>query len=249
MNLLDKTAIVTGSSRGIGKAIALKLAENGANVVINYPIDSEEEGAKLVVEEIKKMGRDALAIKADVSNSEDVSKLVKEVSDYFTSIDILVNNAGITRDTLLMRMKDEDWDKVMDVNLRGTFLCTKLVSKKMMKQKSGKIVNIASVIGIMGNAGQANYSASKAGVIGLTKSTAKELASRGINVNAVAPGFIQTEMTEKLGDELVESYSKSIPLGSLGTSEDVANAVFFLCSEESKYITGQTINVDGGMVM
>lgn len=247
MRLEGKTAIVTGGSRGIGKAIALNLAERGANVVVNYT--SSPDKAALVVEEIKTMGREALAIKADVSNSEDVNNLIKEVGNHFTSIDILVNNAGITRDTLLIRMKDDDWDKVIDINLKGTYLCTKLVAKKMMKQRSGRIINITSVIGIMGNAGQANYAASKAGVIGFTKSVARELASRGINVNAVAPGFIQTEMTDKLSEEVVESYTKSIPLGKLGEAKDVANVVAFLCSEEASYLTGQVINVDGGMLM
>lgn len=247
MNLSGKTAIVTGGSRGIGKAIALKLAEKGANIVVNYTSNSNM--AEETVNEIKNMGREALAIKADVSNPDDVKNLVKEVEKSFSSIDILVNNAGITRDTLLIRMKDDDWDKVMNVNLKGTFLCTKLVGKKMMKQRSGRIVNITSVVGIIGNAGQANYSASKAGVIGFTKSTAKELSSRGINVNAVAPGFIQTEMTEKLSEEVVDNYAKNIPLGKLGKPEDVANVVAFLCSQESAYLTGQVINVDGGMVM
>ena len=247
MSLSGKTAIVTGGSRGIGKAVALKLAEKGANIVVNYT--SSPDKAMEVVEQIKEMGREALAIKADVSKEEDVSSLVKEVSKQFSSIDILINNAGITRDTLLIRMKDEDWDRVLDVNLKGTYLCTKLVAKKMMKQRSGKIVNITSVIGIIGNAGQANYAASKAGVIGLTKSAARELASRGVNVNAVAPGFIRSDMTDKLSDEIVENYSKNIPLGKLGNPEDVANAVAFLCSEESNYLTGQVLNVDGGMVM
>lgn len=247
MSLSGKTAIVTGGSRGIGKAIALKLAEKGANIVVNYT--SSPDKAMQVVEEIKGMGREALAVKADVSKEEDVKNLVKEVSKQFSSIDILINNAGITRDTLLIRMKDEDWDRVIDVNLKGTYLCTKLVAKKMMKQRSGKIVNITSVVGIIGNAGQANYSASKAGVIGLTKSSAKELAARGINVNAVAPGFIQSDMTDKLSDEVVENYAKNIPLGKMGSPEDVANAVSFLCTEEASYLTGQVLNVDGGMVM
>lgn len=247
MNLLDKTAIITGGSRGIGKAIALKLAKKGANIVVNYTSNSSK--AEEAVNEIKKMGREAMAVKADVSNPDDVKNLIKETEKKFSSIDILINNAGITRDTLLIRMKEDDWDKVMSVNLKGTFLCTKLVGKKMMKQRSGNIVNIASVVGIIGNAGQANYSASKAGIIGFTKSTAKELSSRGINVNAVAPGFIETEMTKKLSEEVVENYSKNIPLGKMGKPEDVANVVSFLCSEEASYITGQVINVDGGMVM
>lgn len=247
MCLSGKTAIVTGGSRGIGKAVALKLAEKGANIVVNYTSNSTK--AEEVVNEIKKMGREALAIKADVSNPDDVKNLVKETEKQFSNIDILINNAGITKDTLLIRMKEDDWDKVMSVNLKGTFLCTKLVGKKMMKQRRGKIVNIASIVGIIGNAGQANYSASKAGIIGFTKSTAKELASRGINVNAVAPGFIETEMTKKLSEEVVENYAKNIPLGKMGTPEDVANVVFFLCSQEASYVTGQVINIDGGMVM
>ncbi|MDK2919305.1 MAG: 3-oxoacyl-[acyl-carrier protein] reductase [Candidatus Petromonas sp.] len=247
MNLSGKTAIVTGGSRGIGRSIALKLAEQGANIIVNYTSNSSR--AQEVVDEIKKMGVEAMALKADVSNQDDVKALVKEVSKHFDTIDILVNNAGITRDTLVIRMKDEDWDKVMDINLKGTYLCTKLIGKKMMKQRSGKIVNITSVVGIMGNAGQANYAASKAGVIGFTKSIAKEFAPRGINVNAVAPGFIQTDMTDKLPEEVKENYAASIPLGRLGSPEDVANIVAFLCSEEADYLTGQVINVDGGMVM
>ncbi|SHJ69893.1 3-oxoacyl-[acyl-carrier-protein] reductase [Caminicella sporogenes DSM 14501] len=247
MNLSGKTAIVTGGSRGIGKAIALKLAEKGADIVVNYT--SNFEKAQEVVEKIKSMGRKAIAIKADVSNPDDVANLVKEVSKNFESIDILVNNAGITRDGLLIRMKDEDWDKVININLKGTYLCTKLVGKKMMKQRSGKIINVASVVGIIGNAGQANYSASKAGVIGFTKSAAKELAARGITVNAVAPGFIETEMTDKLPADVIENYKKNIPIARFGKPEDVANVVAFLASEEANYITGQVINVDGGMVM
>jgi 3-oxoacyl-[acyl-carrier protein] reductase len=247
MNLSGKTAIVTGGSRGIGRSIALKLAEKGANVVVNYTNNASK--AQEVVDEVKKMGVEALALKADVSSEDAVKALVKEVSKHFNTIDILVNNAGITRDTLVIRMKDEDWDKVMDINLKGTYLCTKLIGKKMMKQRSGKIVNITSVVGIMGNAGQANYAASKAGVIGFTKSIAKEFAPRGINVNAVAPGFIQTDMTDKLPEEVKENYAASIPLGRLGSPEDVANIVAFLCSEEADYLTGQVINVDGGMVM
>jgi len=247
MNLSGKTAIVTGGSRGIGRSIALKLAEKGANVVVNYTNNASK--AQEVVDEVKKMGVEALALKADVSSEDDVKALVKEVSKHFDTIDILVNNAGITRDTLVIRMKDEDWDKVMDINLKGTYLMYEADWKKMMKQRSGKIVNITSVVGIMGNAGQANYAASKAGVIGFTKSIAKEFAPRGINVNAVAPGFIQTDMTDKLPEEVKENYAASIPLGRLGSPEDVANIVAFLCSEEADYLTGQVINVDGGMVM
>ncbi len=247
MNLIDKTAVVTGGSGGIGRAIALKLASLGANIVINYSNNSEK--ANEVVNEIRNMGRKAIALKADVSNEEEIKSFVKEVLKEFDSIDILVNNAGITRDSLLIRMKNEDWDKVLDINLKGTYLCTKIIGKKMMKQRKGKIVNITSVVGIMGNAGQANYAASKAGVIGFTKSIAKEFSSRNINVNAVAPGFIETKMTERLSEDIKKEYAKSIPLGRMGSPNDVANLVAFLCSEEANYITGQVINVDGGMVM
>lgn len=247
MQLNGKTAIVTGGSRGIGKAVAIKLAELGANVVINYT--SSPEKAHDVVRTIESLGRQAMAIKADVSNNSEVEDFIKTVESKFSTVDILVNNAGITRDALLMKMKEEDWDSVITINLKGTYQCTKAVIRKMMKQKSGRIVNIASVIGITGNSGQANYAASKAGIIGFTKSVAKELGSRNINVNAVAPGFIQTDMTEVLSAEIKEALSSSIPLKRLGTPEDVANVVAFLCLEESKYITGQVINVDGGMVM
>ncbi|SHI81359.1 3-oxoacyl-[acyl-carrier-protein] reductase [Geosporobacter subterraneus DSM 17957] len=247
MDFAGKTAIVTGGSRGIGKAIALKLAQLGANIAVNYT--SKPEEAEKVVTAIKEMGRDAIAIKADVSNGEDVQQLIDEVERHFPTIDILVNNAGITRDTLLMRMKEEDWDQVIAINLKGTYNCTKAVTRKMMKQKSGKIVNIASIVGVMGNIGQSNYAASKAGIIGFTKSVAKELATRGINVNAVAPGFIQTDMTEVLSEEVKESLMTHIPMKQLGTPDDVANVVAFLCSENARYITGQVLNVDGGMVM
>lgn len=247
MDFAGKTAIVTGGSRGIGKAIALKLAQLGANIAVNYT--SKPEEAEKVVAAIKEMGRDAIAIKADVSKGEDVQQLIDEVERHFPTIDILVNNAGITRDTLLMRMKEEDWDQVIAINLKGTYNCTKAVTRKMMKQKSGKIVNIASIVGVMGNIGQSNYAASKAGIIGFTKSVAKELATRGICVNAVAPGFIQTDMTEVLSEEVKESFMTHIPMKQLGMPEDVANAVAFLCSENARYITGQVLNVDGGMVM
>lgn len=247
MRLKGKTAIVTGGSRGIGKAIALKLASEGANVVVNYTRSADK--ALEVVEEVKALGVEALAVQADVSKTEDVKNLLDETSKAFDSIDILVNNAGITKDNLLIRMKDEEWDDVLNINLKGSFLTTKLIGKKMMRQKAGKIVNVTSVVGIMGNPGQANYSASKAGLIGLTKSSAKEFASRGININAVAPGFIETEMTAVLGEEVLENYKKTIPMGKLGEAEDVANAVLFLCSEESKYITGQVLVVDGGIRM
>ncbi|WP_053956968.1 3-oxoacyl-[acyl-carrier-protein] reductase [Inediibacterium massiliense] len=247
MKLEGKTAIVTGGSRGIGKAIALTLANLGANIVVNYT--SNPKRAEEVVAEIKNMGREAIAIKADVSNSEEVANFIKEVEEQFDSIDILINNAGVTKDNLLMRMKEEDWDQVININLKGTYNCTKAVTKKMMKQRSGKIVNIASVVGVTGNAGQANYAASKAGVIGFTKSIAKELGSRGINVNAVAPGFIQTDMTEVLSDEVKKQIMEQIPMKELGKPEDVANAVAFLCMDEAKYITGQVIHIDGGMAM
>ncbi|MCT4606378.1 MAG: 3-oxoacyl-[acyl-carrier-protein] reductase [Marinisporobacter sp.] len=247
MNLTGKTAIVTGGSRGIGKAIALKLADLGANIVVNYTSNAEK--AEEVVKMIKDMGKDAIALKADVSNSEEVQNFIKEVEEKFETIDILVNNAGITKDTLLMKMKEEDWDRVIAINLKGTYNCTKAVTRKMMKQRSGKIVNVASVVGVTGNAGQANYAASKAGVIGFTKSIAKELGIRGINVNAVAPGFIETDMTEVLSDKVKEEIMKNIPMKKLGKVEDVANAVAFLCSEEASYVTGQVLNIDGGMAM
>ncbi|MEW9122511.1 MAG: 3-oxoacyl-[acyl-carrier-protein] reductase [Thermotaleaceae bacterium] len=247
MELLGKTAIVTGGSRGIGKAIALKLAELGSNIVVNYT--SKPEEAEKVVETIKAMGRKAIAIQADVSSAVDVELLINKIEEEFATIDILVNNAGVTKDTLLMRMKEEDWDKVIAINLKGTYNCTKAVTKKMVKQKSGRIINIASVVGVMGNAGQSNYAASKAGIIGFTKSIAKELATRGINANAVAPGFIQTDMTEVLSVDVKETMINNIPMKELGTPEDVANVVAFLCSNSARYITGQVINVDGGMVM
>jgi 3-oxoacyl-[acyl-carrier protein] reductase len=247
MILLGKTAVVTGGSRGIGRAIVLKLAEMGANIVVNYA--SAPQKAEEVVALVKEMGREAIAIQANVSDSDAIQKMMQAVEEKFSTIDILINNAGITKDTLLMKMKDEDWDQVMEINLKGTFNCTKAVTRKMMKQRSGKIVNLASVVGVMGNAGQANYAASKAGIIGFTKSVAKELATRGINVNAVAPGFIQTEMTDVLSDEVKDAMMGNIPMKQLGTPEDVANVVAFLCSDDAKYITGQVLHVDGGMVM
>lgn len=245
--LNSKVAIVTGASRGIGKEIVLALANAGANVVINYM--GNKELAEGVAEEIKKMGRDALVIKADVSNSEEVENLVSKALDHFGKIDILVNNAGITRDNLIVRMKEEDWDKVIDTNLKSVFLTSKVISKVMMKQREGKIVNISSVVGTLGNAGQANYVAAKAGVIGLTKTLARELAPRGINVNAVAPGFIQTDMTANLPDNIKEKLLEQIPLARLGDPKDIANIVKFLVSDEASYVTGQVIHVDGGMVM
>jgi 3-oxoacyl-[acyl-carrier protein] reductase len=247
MMLTNKVALVTGGSRGIGRAIAIALAEKGAKVAINYA--GREDAANETVSIIQKNGGEAIAIKANVANYEEVEQMVKQVIDTFGSLDILVNNAGITRDNLILRLKEEDWDDVINTNLKGVFNCTKAVTRQMMKQRSGRIINISSVVGVAGNAGQANYVAAKAGVIGLTKTTAKELASRNITVNAIAPGFIETEMTDQLGVDLKQEMLKQIPLGSFGQPEDVANVVTFLASDQSRYITGQTIHVDGGMVM
>jgi 3-oxoacyl-[acyl-carrier protein] reductase len=247
MILQDQVAVVTGGSRGIGRAIALMLAKEGASVCINYT--SSDDKAKEVQNEIEALGSRAMIYKADVSNEKSVEEFSKAVKKEFGKIDILVNNAGITRDGLVLRMKEEDFMSVIEINLKGTFLCSKYFGKLMMKERKGKIVNISSVVGVMGNAGQANYAASKAGIIGLTKSLAKEFASRKININAIAPGFIETEMTKKLGEEVKENYSKAIPLGCYGQPEDVANLVVFLSSSLSNYITGQVIHVDGGMVM
>ncbi|WP_078434375.1 3-oxoacyl-[acyl-carrier-protein] reductase [Metabacillus halosaccharovorans] len=245
--LSNKVALVTGASRGIGKAIALDLAKNGASIAVNYA--GNEAKANEVVDEIKASGGQAIAIKADVSNGDEVQQMIKEVIKEFGQLDILVNNAGITRDNLLMRMKDSEWDEVIDTNLKGVFLCTKAVTRQMMKQRNGRIINITSVVGVSGNPGQANYVAAKAGVIGLTKTTAKELASRNITVNAVAPGFITTDMTDELNDDIKADLLKQIPLAALGEPSDIANAVTFLASEKSKYITGQTLHINGGMVM
>ena len=240
-----KTAIVTGASRGIGKAIAISLAKEGAEVIINY--SSSPENANKVVSEINEFGGKAYPLQADISNENSVNELIKKVLEKNNKIDVLVNNAGITKDGLLMRMKTDDWQKVLDLNLSGVFYCTRAVSRQMLKQKSGRIINITSVVGLMGNPGQANYSAAKAGVVGLTQSSAKEFASRGITVNAVAPGFISTDMTKDLNSEAILS---AIPLGRFGAPEDVAGAVRFLAADPSAaYITGQTIQVDGGMVM
>jgi len=247
MQLKGKTAIVTGSGRGLGKAIALKLAQMGANIVLNDIACSED--IDTTAEEFKSLGYNVVVTRGDVRNPDDVENMVKTAIEAFGSIDILVNNAGITRDTLLIRMTEKDWDDVLDINLKGAFLCTKAVAKVMIKQRSGKIINIASVSGVMGNAGQANYSASKAGLIGLTKSTARELASRGITCNAVAPGFIQSKMTEVLPEKIKEEYLNSIPLKRFGTPDDVANVVGFLASPDSDYINGQVIHIDGGLVM
>jgi 3-oxoacyl-[acyl-carrier protein] reductase len=244
-NLRDKVAVVTGASRGIGKAIALALATEGAKVVVNYAFSSN--AAEEVVQTIKDAGGEAIAIGADVSVAEDVDSLIKQTLEQFGRIDVLVNNAGITRDTLLMRMKLEDWQAVINLNLTGVFLCTKAVTKTMLKQRSGRIINIASVAGQMGNPGQANYSAAKAGVIGFTKTVAKELASRGITVNAVAPGFIETDMTSDLKSEDILQF---IPLNRYGKPEEIAGMIRFLAADPAAaYITGQTFNVDGGMVM
>ncbi|HET7579598.1 MAG TPA: 3-oxoacyl-[acyl-carrier-protein] reductase [Bacillales bacterium] len=245
--LKGKTALVTGGSRGIGRAIALALAEAGANVAVNYA--GSREKAEQVVSDIQGLGGKAIALQANVAQEEDVRAMVKEVTGEFGSLDILVNNAGITRDNLLMRMKGQDWDDVINTNLKGVFHATKAVSRQMMKQRAGRIINIASVTGVIGNPGQANYAASKAGILGLTKSSARELAARNITVNAIAPGFIATDMTDELGDEVKEEMLKQIPLARFGKPEDVAALVKFLASDESGYITGQTFCVDGGMVM
>lgn len=245
--LAGKVALVTGASRGIGRAIAVELAKLGAKVAVNY--SGSEAKALEVVDEIKASGSEAVAIQANVADGDSVQNMVKQVIETFGSLDILVNNAGITRDNLLMRMKEEEWDDVISTNLKGVFLCTKAVTRQMMKQRNGRIINIASVVGVSGNAGQANYVAAKAGVIGLTKTTAKELASRNITVNTVAPGFITTDMTDKLPEEVKQEMLKQIPLASFGEPEDIAHTVSFLASEGSRYITGQTIHVNGGMVM
>lgn len=245
--LKNKTAIVTGASRGIGRAIALELAKRGAYVIVNY--NGSKEAAEETVKAIEAAGGRAEAYQCDVSDCEACEKLICYVMDQRDRIDILVNNAGITRDNLLMRISEEDFDAVLNTNLKGTFHTMRLVSRHMLKQRSGRIINMASVVGVAGNAGQANYAASKAGVIGMTKSAAKELASRGITVNAVAPGFIETDMTEKLSDKVKEQAVSQIPLGRFGSAGDVAKAVAFLASDDAGYITGQVIHVDGGMVM
>ena len=245
--LKDKNIIVTGATRGIGKEIALTLAQNGANIAINYRNYNEE--VEELINSIKEFGVDAIAVKCDVSKSDEVDNFISEVKNHFSSIDVLVNNAGITKDGLLLRMKDEDFNSVLDVNLKGTFNTTKSISPIMIKQKHGKIINISSVVGIVGNAGQCNYAASKAGVIGFSKSVARELASRNINVNIVAPGYIDTDMTKSLPDKVKDEILKSIPMKKMGNPKEVANLVLFLSSNLSDYITGQVINVDGGMVM
>ena len=242
-----KSAIVTGASRGIGREIALLLAKEGARVAVNY--SGSKDKADEVVKLITESGGEAFAIQADVSDADGVKNMVDKTLEMFGTIDILVNNAGITRDNLLMRMKEDEWDDVININLKGVFLCTKGVTRQMMRQRAGRIVNVASIVGVSGNPGQANYVAAKAGVIGFTKTAAKELASRNINVNAVAPGFITTDMTDALSEEVKNQMLSVIPLGKLGRPEDVARTVLFLLSEDAVYITGQTIHVDGGMVM
>lgn len=242
-----KVVFVTGASRGIGKEVALKYAENGYDVIINYVSDKTD--VESLEEEFKEKGADTLILKADVSKADEVQNVVDKAIEKFGKIDVLVNNAGITRDNLLMRMSEEEFDRVLEINLKGTFLVTKAVTKYMMKKRSGSIINLSSVVGVAGNAGQCNYSASKAGIIGFTKSIAKELASRNIRANAVAPGFIETDMTSVLSDSVKESIHNQIPLKRMGSSKEVAELIYFLGSEKSSYMTGQVINVDGGMVM
>jgi len=245
--LTGKTALVTGASRGIGRAIALRLAEAGANVVVNYA--GSEAAAAETVAMVKERGRDAIMIKANVANADEVQDMFTQALDHFGSVDILVNNAGITRDNLLMRMKEEEWDDVINTNLKGVFNCIKAATRPMMKQRSGRIINITSVVGVLGNPGQANYVAAKAGVIGLTKTTARELASRNITVNAVAPGFIDTDMTAGLPEEVKNAMLGQIPLARLGQPDEIASVVVFLASDAAGYMTGQTLHVDGGMYM
>jgi 3-oxoacyl-[acyl-carrier protein] reductase len=246
MELKGKVALVTGGAQGIGKAVALTLARHGADVIV---ADVNLEKARETAKEVEAAGRSAMAVNVDVTRLSDVEQMVESAMGHFGKVDILINNAGIARDKLILRMTEEDWDAVLDVNLKGTFNCTKAIIKHMSKQRSGKIVNIASVVGEMGNAGQANYSASKAGVIGFTKTIAREFAQRGINVNAIAPGYIQTPMTEVLPEKAKEELKRMIPMERLGQPEDVAQAVLFLVSEASSYVTGQVLNVNGGIYM
>ncbi len=247
IDLSNKVALVTGASRGIGRAIALALGRNGARVVVNYR--GQQAAADEVVAAIEGAGGTALAVQGDVAEAADVERLLKTTLDTYGRVDILVNNAGITRDNLLLRMKDDEWDAVMSTNLRGVFLLTKAALRPMMKARGGRIINITSVVGLTGNAGQANYAAAKAGLIGFTKSVAREMASRGITANAVAPGYIETDITNVLSDEIKTTVLGSIPAGRLGLPEDVAGAVLFLCSDAAAYISGQTLAVDGGMTM
>lgn len=241
----NKIVLVTGAGRGIGASIAKRFASEGSEVIVNY--SGNDEAAQKTVDEITATGGQAQKYKCSVNDSESVKVMIDEIIKKFGRIDILVNNAGITKDGLMLRMTDEDFDRVIDVNLKGTFNCTKYVSKYMLKQKSGKIINISSVVGLSGNAGQVNYSASKAGIIGITKSAAKELSSRGITVNAVAPGYVDTDMTKVLSDNIRNEILKNIPLQRMGNVEDISNCVAFLASEDASYITGQVISVDGGM--
>ncbi|MBY6953085.1 3-oxoacyl-[acyl-carrier-protein] reductase [Clostridium botulinum] len=245
--LEGRTAIVTGASRGIGRAIAKKLASMGANLVLNYRSSAKE--IDTLLEEIKEFGIETLVIQGDVSSFEDSKKIADEAKNKFGTIDILINNAGITKDSLILRMREEDFDKVISVNLKGVYNCSKHIAPIMLKQRSGKIINISSVVGVAGNAGQCNYAAAKAGVIGITKSLAKELGSRGITVNVVAPGYIRTDMTDALPEKVKKSIEDLLPLKRLGTPEDVAEAVGFLASDKAAYITGQVIHVDGGMII
>ena len=247
MQLDGKVAFVTGASRGIGKAVALLLAANGADIAVNYA--GNQAAAEETAAEIEKLGRRALLLKGDVASTETCAEMMATAVKELGRVDILVNNAGITRDSLLLRMKEEDWDAVVNTNLKGVFNCTKAAIKYMFKQRSGRIVNISSVVGVMGNPSQANYAAAKAGIIGFTKTVAKEMASRGITANAIAPGFIQTDMTDVLPEQVVASMKAQIPLMRLGEPEDIAKAVLFLVSDNATYITGQTLHVDGGMVM
>jgi len=245
--LKGKVALVTGASRGIGRAIALKLSKNGATVIVNY--NGSYEKAKETIEEIKNLGNIAFLKKANVANSYECKEMIAEIVKEHGRIDILINNAGITKDNLIIRMTEEEFDDVIAVNLKGTYNCIKFASKYMMKQRNGNILNVSSVSGMMGNIGQINYAASKAGVIGITKSSAKELCTRNIRVNALAPGFIESEMTDLLSEEIVKEGIKQIPLGRFGLAEEVANAALFLVGEESSYITGQVLKIDGGLVM
>jgi len=244
--LEGKVAVITGAARGIGFSIAEMLSEHGAISVI---IDLNQEAVNSAIQQIDDQGNRAIGFTADVTNSEEIASIFKEIHNEFGKIDILINNAGITKDGLLMKMKESDWDAVININLKGTFICTQKVSRYMLKSRSGVIINMASVIGLIGNAGQANYAASKGGIIAFTKSSAKEFASRNIRVNAIAPGFIKTEMTDKLPQEVIDNYLAAIPLSRMGTVRDVANLCIFLASEEAGYITGQTIQVDGGLIM
>ncbi|AKF94513.1 3-oxoacyl-ACP reductase [Brevibacillus laterosporus] len=245
--LEGKVALITGASRGIGRAIALKYAEAGANIIVNY--SGNEAKALETVAEIEKLGREAIMIRANVGNTEEAENMVKEALERFGKIDILVNNAGITRDNLLMRMKESEWDEVINVNLKGVFNMTKALTRPMMKQRSGSIINITSVVGVLGNAGQANYVAAKAGVIGLTKTTARELASRNIKVNAIAPGFVDTDMTDVLPEDVKSGILAQIPFNRLGSADEISSVALFLASDASSYMTGQTLHVDGGLYM